>query len=250
MVWYLVGKSQVGYPQISDLEIDPPPARDIWWSLETCSNLFFWEPSPGRDIWWCNWNRSSSSFQAGGMHSTGMLSCYRPQRSCVQGYVFTRVCDSVHRGGLQAGRTPPGPGRALRDRQTPPRQADPPGKQTPEYGLRAAGTHPTGMHSCWKVKSPCGTTLDEPNIVLYFCETDFSKWWRSTQWLHFLQLLLCLVLEVRGKRMKLASSGLSWPFSLSLYSKLDRRKKIHLLVHVGHFMGYERYLQVYHNVMI
>ena len=152
MVWYLVGKSQVGYPQISDLGIDPPPARDIWWSLETCSNLFFWEPSPGRGIWWCNWNRSSSSFQAGGMHSTGML-------------------------------------------------------------------------SCWKVKSPCGTTLDEPNIVLYFCETDFSKWWRSTQWLHFLQLLLCLVLEVRGKRMKLASSGLSWPYSLSLYSKLDRRKK-------------------------
>ena len=25
---------------------------------------------------------------------------YRPQRSCGRGYVFTRVCDSVHRGGL------------------------------------------------------------------------------------------------------------------------------------------------------
>ena len=33
------------------------------------------------------------------------------------------------------GRHPPGPGR-------------PPGKQTPAYGLRAAATHPTGMHSC------------------------------------------------------------------------------------------------------
>ena len=33
-------------------------------------------------------------------------------------------------------RPPPGPGRP------------PPGKQTPAYGLRAAGTHPTGMHSC------------------------------------------------------------------------------------------------------
>ena len=33
---------------------------------------------------------------------------------------------------------PPGPG-------TP----HPPGKQTPAYGLRAAGTHPTGMHSCF-----------------------------------------------------------------------------------------------------
>ena len=38
---------------------------------------------------------------------------------------------------------PPGPGRH------PPDQADPPpGKQTSAYGLRAAGTHPTGMHSC------------------------------------------------------------------------------------------------------
>ena len=36
--------------------------------------------------------------------------------------------------------TPPGPGPGR-----PPR--DPPGKQTPAYGLRAAGTHPTGMHS-------------------------------------------------------------------------------------------------------
>ena len=33
-------------------------------------------------------------------------------------------------------RTPPGPGR------------HPPPKQTPAYGLRAAGTHPPGMHSC------------------------------------------------------------------------------------------------------
>ena len=31
--------------------------------------------------------------------------------------------------------------------QTPPR-ADTPRKQTPAYGQRAAGTHPTGMHSC------------------------------------------------------------------------------------------------------
>ena len=45
-------------------------------------------------------------------------------------------------------------------RQTPPQdqadtprdQADtPPGKQTPAYGLRAAGTHPTGMHSCYNM---------------------------------------------------------------------------------------------------
>ena len=63
---------------------------------------------------------------------------YWPQRSCGQGYVFTRVCDSVHRGVLQAGRpqagrtiplaertpqtrqTPPGPGRHPTPRPSPP----------------------------------------------------------------------------------------------------------------------------------
>ena len=102
---------------------------------------------------------------------------YRPQRSCGQGYVFTRVCDSVHRGGGSPGREnprrlgdhhpppagrppPPGPGRPPRlgDHHPPPgpggppRLGDhhpPPRKQTSEYGLRAAGTHPTGMHSCY-----------------------------------------------------------------------------------------------------
>ena len=29
----------------------------------------------------------------------------------------------------------------------------PPGQQTPEYGQRSAGTHPTGMHSCLSVNS-------------------------------------------------------------------------------------------------
>ena len=33
----------------------------------------------------------------------------------------------------------------------PPPDGDPPGKQTTGYGLRAAGTHPTGMHSCLKL---------------------------------------------------------------------------------------------------
>ena len=43
--------------------------------------------------------------------------------------------------------TPPGGDPPLE--QTPPRkQTLPPGKQTPAYGLRAAGTHPTGIHSC------------------------------------------------------------------------------------------------------
>ena len=37
--------------------------------------------------------------------------------------------------------TPPGA-------DTPPRADTPPGKQSPAYGQRAAGSHPTGMHSC------------------------------------------------------------------------------------------------------
>ena len=106
--------------------------------------------------------------------------CYRPQRSCGQGNVFTGVClstgggrvsASVHAGIPDPPRTrqtpqtrqpPPGPGSPPlhqappRTRQTspgpgihPPRtRQTPPGKQTAAYGLRAAGTHPTGMHSC------------------------------------------------------------------------------------------------------
>ena len=68
---------------------------------------------------------------------------YRPQRSCGQGYVFTRVCDSVNRGGLR--RTPPHPrpGRPPRTRQTPlgpgrpPRdQGEPPPDQAHPPGTR------------------------------------------------------------------------------------------------------------------
>ena len=164
------------------------------------------------------------------------LCFYRPQRSCGQGYVFTRVCDSVNTGGclpqcmlgpsplgvdtplgadnppgadtpweqnsleqtLPWEQTPPSSRHPPRSRhpqsrhpqeQTPPwsrhpsqgadtpPEADtpqsrhklpqeqtpqehtppehtppehpPPGKQNLAYGQWAAGTHPTGMHSCF-----------------------------------------------------------------------------------------------------
>ena len=100
---------------------------------------------------------------------------YRPQRSCGQGNIFTPVCHSVHRGvssrenppareNPPTRENPPGPGRHPPDQADPPwdqadtnppspsppppDQADPPRKQTPAYGQWAAGTHPTGMHSC------------------------------------------------------------------------------------------------------
>ena len=82
---------------------------------------------------------------------------YRPQRSCGQGYVFTRVCDSVNRGGSPGrenppgqvdppgtrqtppdqGEPPPGPGRTPRTRQTPPGPGrTPPGADTTPPGSR------------------------------------------------------------------------------------------------------------------
>ena len=60
---------------------------------------------------------------------------YRPQRSCGQGYVFTRVCDSVHGGGSPENPLP-GPGRHPLAGRTPRDQADPPrpGRTPPEQG--------------------------------------------------------------------------------------------------------------------
>ena len=52
------------------------------------------------------------------------MNIYRPQRSCGQGYVFTRVCDSVHRGGLR--RPPRDQADTPRDQGEPPRQGEPP----------------------------------------------------------------------------------------------------------------------------
>ena len=47
-----------------------------------------------------------------------------------------------------AWRPPPGMENPPRHGGTPLAWRTPPGKQTPAYGLRSAGTHPTGMHSC------------------------------------------------------------------------------------------------------
>ena len=90
-----------------------------------------------------------------------VIDYYRPQRSC-EGYVFTPVCHSVHRGGLpqcmlgyypspQTRHPPPTrqpcPGPGTPREQTPPRTRHPPR----ETATVADGTHPTGMHSCFKM---------------------------------------------------------------------------------------------------
>ena len=90
---------------------------------------------------------------------------YRPQRSCGQGNVFTGVCLSTGGEGVCLSACwdaiPPGPGRPPRTRQIPP------GKKTPAYGLRAAGTHPTGMHSC--------SNYDDVPFVLFQLTTAARK---------------------------------------------------------------------------
>ena len=61
---------------------------------------------------------------------------------CPQG---GRVSASVHAGMPYP--PPPEPDTHTRTRG-PPGTRETPQKQTPAYSLRAAGTHPTGMHSC------------------------------------------------------------------------------------------------------
>ena len=101
-----------------------------------------------------------------------------PANEVCEGYVFTRVCHSVHKAGsapvhAEMHTHPPGPEAdpPWDQRQTPwdQRQA-PPSSQVPEagtpphrtrgrhppgtvragkYGQQAGGTHPTGMYSCF-----------------------------------------------------------------------------------------------------
>ena len=70
-------------------------------------------------------------------------------------FLHLPILHSVHGGGggmsasVHAG-IPPLGSRHLPE-QTPPEQTPPPPprKKTPAYGQRVAGTHPTGMHSCF-----------------------------------------------------------------------------------------------------
>ena len=98
----------------------------------------------------------------------GMFPFLPPATKLGQGYVFTGVCDSVHRGGAVPDQVHPQDQVHPRTRYTPPDQVHPSGPGTPpwtrynprrtkyttpppgpgRYGLRAGGTHPTGMQSC------------------------------------------------------------------------------------------------------
>ena len=68
-----------------------------------------------------------------------------------------------------------------RTRQTPPQdQADPPGTWqtppkmlTPAYSPRAAGTHPTGMHSC--LKKFIQNILSITRLIFFSARSEFSS---------------------------------------------------------------------------
>ena len=87
---------------------------------------------------------------------------------------------------------PPGPDTPRADtplEQTPPgadppqTRHHPPGKQTPAYGLRAAGTHPTGMHSCFsKIKYAriCAKQWNMGSLVNFICETKSVSYSRMS----------------------------------------------------------------------
>ena len=67
-----------------------------------------------------------------------------PANEVCEGYVFTPVCHSVHRGGGVHGQVHLSPAPPL-----PPGQVHPPGAvHAGRYGQQAGGTHPTGMLSC------------------------------------------------------------------------------------------------------
>ena len=86
------------------------------------------------------------SQHVGGTHPTGMQSCYQLQRSCGQGYVFTRVCDSVHRR-VSSRENPPGretlTGRTPQQREPPFLAGRPPSKEAPQQGDPPAGRPPS-----------------------------------------------------------------------------------------------------------
>ena len=73
------------------------------------------------------------------------------------------------------GRYTPGPGRYTPlgpGRYTPWGPGQPtPRQQIPAYGKRAGGTHPTGMHSCWKLLLEMSNTSNKLKIKIVLIDT-------------------------------------------------------------------------------
>ena len=111
------------------------------------------------------------------MSTSDCVHFYQPQRSSGEGYVFTRVRDSVNRRGsasVHAGIPPHPPPRrqAPAQKQTPLEADTPPGKQTP-----SGSRHPPGSrHHPWEADTtpPPGsrfqhTVNERPVRILLEC---------------------------------------------------------------------------------
>ena len=107
------------------------------------------------------------SQQAGGMHPTGMQSCYHPQQSWGK-VMFSQLCVILFTGGsvsVHAG-IPPPPGA-----DTHPR-ADTPGADTPSGAdtLRAdtpPGAYTPRRRACWEIRSTRGRYASYWNAILF-----------------------------------------------------------------------------------
>ena len=97
-----------------------------------------------------------------------------PANEVCEGYVFTHVCHSVHRGGSASVHTriPHPPGTGTPRTRHPPEQAPPPpgpdtlpGPDTPPPGSRT----PTPLHSaCWEIRSTSGRYASYWNAILLY----------------------------------------------------------------------------------
>ena len=122
-----------------------------------------------------------------GMRRTEMHSCYRPQRSCGQGYVFTCVCDSVNRRGVclsacwdntPLGADPPG---ADIPRSRHPLGADPPGAAPWKQTLPRSRHSPPSPQADTGIRSMSGRYASYWNALSFwtndvtnFCHFRFS----------------------------------------------------------------------------
>ena len=123
-----------------------------------------------------------------------------------QGNIFTGVCLSTGGEGVSASvhagiytpcprnrpprsrppwtRDPPGadpPGSRPPRTRDPPGSRHPPGKQTSAYGQRAAGTHPTGMHSCvLRISSSVVTMVDANARCNQASASTLRQYWKDT----------------------------------------------------------------------
>ena len=110
----------------------------------------------------------------------------------------------------------------------PPWQGEPPGRETPlersppAYGQWAAGTHPTGMHSCsgWAITQDLSVLSDRCHIYKELSQIKFYKWCDTTVNIWCIKKRWCWLWSARPEKMIIAILMLGcWLINGSLISK-------------------------------